>query len=101
MKKQRQTNFHVDIEPDRMTWSRDEERIDSANREACRGIAEQVKRHIDNIGSVQVLWDVEVTCSFCGSRWTEDSDTFNGGCCCQDAESDPDAVKPRRAGVKR
>ena len=28
-------------------------------------------------------------CAHCGMKWTEDGDTYNGGCCDEDAKSAP------------
>lgn len=55
----------------------------------CEEIASQIRRHVDNVVSVQIEYDQEDVCSYCGSKWTEDSDTYNGGCCAQDEEHAP------------
>lgn len=47
----------------------------------CNEIADQIKRHVDSVGRVSVEFDQERECEHCGWRWTEDSATYNGGCC--------------------
>lgn len=47
-------------------------------------IAEQIKRHVDNVGSVEVETETQEVCSHCGSAWTEDGSDYNGGCCAED-----------------
>lgn len=62
---------------------------------ACEEIAEQIRRHVDGLPSwrdrgVSVEWDSKPVCEHCGSAWTEDSETYNGGCCSKDEdENDP------------
>jgi hypothetical protein len=63
-------------------WERD-------MQECCEEIASQIRRHVDNVGSVQIECEQGDVCSYCGSKWTEDSDTYNGGCCEQDEEHAP------------
>lgn len=48
---------------------------------ACRELERAIKRHCDGIGQVTVVYLAVWICSHCGSRWTEPSDTYNGGCC--------------------
>lgn len=67
-------------------------RHDEAVRE-CEHIAEQIRRHVDGLAShrskgVQVDWDAIPVCEHCGSRWSEDSAEYNGGCCAKDEEAE-------------
>ncbi|RMD61431.1 hypothetical protein D6833_08260 [Candidatus Parcubacteria bacterium] len=43
-------------------------------------IAQEIQRHVDEIGAVRVEYDVVEVCEFCGYDWEEDED----GCpvCC-------------------
>jgi len=61
--------------------------------ERCEDIANDVRRHADNVGSVSVEYDQEHVCQHCGSTWTEASNTYNGGCCAKDEESNPDVLQ--------
>lgn len=49
---------------------------------------QQVLRHVDGVRSrnVQIENDIEETCEFCGSAWTEGKSPHNGGCCAKDCE---------------
>lgn len=53
-------------------------------RERCHEIAADVRRHVNNVGIVSVEFDTLAVCTHCGSSWTEESDTYSGGCCDQD-----------------
>jgi hypothetical protein len=54
-------------------------------------LQKQIKRHVDSAGAV-VRFDTGFTCEHCGSNWTEDSDTYNGGCCDEDELNNPDSA---------
>lgn len=43
----------------------------------------------DELGAVRIQYEYEDVFSECGYVWTEESDTFNGGCCEADMESAP------------
>jgi len=55
----------------------------------CEDIAEQIRRHVDGLPScrdrgVDVVWDNEEVCEYCGRAWTEGDSPHNGGCCKED-----------------
>jgi len=52
----------------------------------CETIVCQIRRHVDDIQTPWVSYDIEETCEFCGSKWTEGDSPHNGGCCHQDCE---------------
>jgi hypothetical protein len=91
-------NYRVVIEPrslgdfgsvsmsDRLLCSSEQE-LQRRYRERCHEIAEDVKRHVDNAGLVHVDFDTVATCEHCGHKWTEESSTYNGGCCKKDQEA--------------
>lgn len=56
----------------------------------CASIVEQIKRHVDEVGECEVDQTWERQCEFCGSVWTELSNAYNGGCCVQDEENNPE-----------
>ena len=56
---------------------------------ACRDLERAIKRHCDNIGTVAILYSTVGICTHCGSKWTEASDTYNGGCCEADEANNP------------
>jgi len=80
MKKTTRVNFRVVVYP------RFSPPVDNVER-ICEDIKSEIKRHVDYIGSVQVVSDPENVCAFCGSNWTEDSILYNGGCCDRDEEN--------------
>lgn len=53
----------------------------------CEEIARDAKRHVDDVGQIVVEHDDEDECEHCGSRWTEKSSDYNGGCCSKDEEA--------------
>lgn len=53
-------------------------------------VAESIKRHVDDIEDVNVEVDASYVCEHCGEPWTEDSDTFNEGCCDEDLKHAPE-----------
>ena len=60
----------------------------------CRDIKDDVERHVDGFArhGVEIVFDNIGYCEFCGNRWTEDTDEWNGGCCVEDAKNDPDPL---------
>jgi len=61
----------------------------------CEDIADQIRRHVDDLPSrgdrgVTVIWDDAGVCEHCGAMWTEDSKTYNGGCCEDDEKGNPE-----------
>lgn len=56
-------------------------------RDRCADIAEQARRHCDDVGAVEIECDVEHVCEHCGGDWTEQSSDYNGGCCDADEEA--------------
>jgi hypothetical protein len=67
-----------------------QKRIESDMQDRCDEIAADVKRHVDNAGYVSVEFDQEDVCEHCGSRWSEESAAYNGGCCAKDEEANPE-----------
>lgn len=85
-------NFRVEVEPDtaRVYWfKRTPEELERKIQGLCEDLVAQIRRHVDNLGSINVRWDDEHTCSHCGYAWTEQSTTYNGGCCDEDEKNNP------------
>jgi hypothetical protein len=105
-KKTTQQNFRVVIEPrglgnfgsvsmsDRM-FCKDEADRQRQYRELCEEIAQDVKRHVDNVGWVGVESDDVHECEHCHSTWTEESAEYNGGCCDKDQEAEEQRQKAK------
>lgn len=73
MKKIIKENIRVEVTPDVRLYHTDREK--QALR-ICNSIESDIKRHIDDVDSIQVVWDTKEVCSFCGYTWDE-----NGECC--------------------
>ena len=85
----RKENIRVEVEAGgymRITRRSPEEQM----VDACEGVAAQIRRHVDGLGSVRVMWDTAGTCEHCGAQWTEDSPDYNGGCCDADEDNNPE-----------
>jgi hypothetical protein len=83
--KTRNIDFHVEVDPEPPRYGSSDERWKSA----CEDVADQIRRHVDGINpkyGVSVVWKTEKVCEHCGSKWTEDSNEYNGGCCAKDVE---------------
>ena len=63
--------------------------IEADYLDRCKEIADAIKRHADNVGWVDIEYDQPYVCEYCGNKWTEDSNTYNGGCCDKDEENNP------------
>ena len=61
-------------------------RSDDEAMSLCEDIKSQIRRHVDDVESVNVTWDSNPVCGFCGSDWSEDTDVHNGGCCAEDGD---------------
>ena len=66
---------------------------------AADSIVKNIRRHVDDIGHVYVENEYQDECEHCGSQWTEDSSTYNGGCCAKDQEAQ-DALEARLTSVQ-
>lgn len=89
MKKVVQDNHRIEVHPDtsvsrgfyRQHLRPDDPAYGKVMQERCEEIKGQILRHTDGLslssdnrispGAVQVLWDVEEVCSFCGAQWEE------------------------------
>ena len=77
-------------------------RSEDESEKLCEEIAEQIRRHMDELPSswmggnrgVSVTWDSAVVCSLCGLEWEVDDD--GTPCCCNAAIAEFDAAKAER-----
>lgn len=76
-------NYRVVVEP---RWIG----IAGWDEETCNTIAEQIRRHVDDVDSIRIEFDQKSICEHCGWRWTEESDSYNGGCCDEDEKNNPE-----------
>lgn len=76
MKVTKKQNIRVEVTP--YVWGKWDE--DYAVRKANE-IKDAIKRHIDDVESVDVYWDTVSKCSHCGYDWEEDSLTKEPQCC--------------------
>lgn len=92
-KKTRISDVYVRVDPDNWMYPDDPQKA----AEMCRDIRDSILRHCDSVAGATVEMEHEHVCEFCGYAWTEDSDQFNGGCCDEDMEHDPDAAAREQA----
>lgn len=55
-------------------------------------IADQIKRHVDDVERIAVEAETEAVCSHCGLEWTKEDSAYNGGCCDEDEKANPELV---------
>ncbi len=68
MKKTLIKNYRVVIEPNYSLYLRDEEREEDARR-TCESIIEDIKRHVDDVDSVELDYEENEICEFCKEEW--------------------------------
>jgi hypothetical protein len=61
----------------------DKEKREAKYKDACGDIIQEIKRHVDGVGSAYWECDTRHECSFCGYEW--DVDEIGCPLCCQDA----------------
>lgn len=64
-----------------------QERKERDYLDRCDEIAADIKRHVDNVRYVEVMYDQEDVCEFCGDLWTSENSNYNG-CCSKDEEEE-------------
>jgi hypothetical protein len=50
-------------------------------KDKCEEIIDDVKRHVNNVGSVNIEYDSREICEFCKSDWEQDEVTGEPQCC--------------------
>ena len=71
MKKTTRESFRVEVNPDiRYLINPKEEYVENI----CNSIKTQIMRHVDECGSVRVVWDTLTTCEHCGFEWELDEE---------------------------
>jgi len=80
------TEYFVRVEP--YVYTKKDGQVEAERRE-CESIILEIKRHVDDVRTAELCCEEENLCSFCGYNWTEDSDTYNGGCCDEDEANNP------------
>jgi len=112
MKIRRYSNFRLEVTPERNYHDRPhlDAPASAPNMKMfrdfvlhvrCRDIEEAIKRHVDGIQNVSVIYDDEEVCEFCGYRWEEeetDPQFIGQPCCCREAQDEWDE---NRKGVKK
>lgn len=92
MKKTVYSNHRVEVFPviDRYMWPASVSDEDAERKNIARSLetlVEALKRHND-FESLAVRYDTDEVCAHCGRPWTEESTTYNGGCCDKDVEAE-------------
>jgi len=83
------SNYRVEVETDTtFIFEKDKEKIHQIMIRRSDDMVGEIKRHIDGFEGVQACYDTEYVCEHCGAAWTEESETYNGGCCAPDIDAE-------------
>jgi len=84
------SNFHVVVWP-APYWSH-------SDKDTCKEIMAQIKRHIDDVDRIEIDCDVEEVCEFCERTWEVDKD----GCpeCCDAAQQEWMEYEKKKTGIQ-
>lgn len=88
MRIHRNHNYRVVVEPKRLgnlgfltvsdeRIEPDPEKREQEYKSRCESIIDQIKRHVDSVGWVGLVWDAETRCSYCGHVEDGDPDCCN------------------------
>jgi hypothetical protein len=80
----KQSNFRVEVYPRTRAYGI----TVSDEKDICNEIIDDIKRHVDGVSGAYLVCDNYPVCASCGSKWTEDGDTYNGGCCKADQDAE-------------
>lgn len=69
-------------------FARTPEELEADLEKLARAAKTRLNKYDDEFGGAHVVMGRESQCEFCGSRWTEDSPSYNGGCCAADVEAE-------------
>lgn len=103
MKQAKEIGSYLKVEPRMPRWvyQRPNESEEDARtriaRSTCEEMMEGIKRHVDDVGYMSIVAETTPVCSYCGRDWTEESDTYNRGCCDEDEAHNPEAVAETEA----
>ena len=98
----RKSNFRVVVEPKGLGdfggirvsdsfFGQSQERIAKDYEDRCKEMADQIRRHVDNVRSAEVDYDTEEICSRCGYTW--ELDEFGVPACCDKAIEEHESAK--------
>lgn len=93
-RKERVENWRIEVTPTSLSnffsdsHFGNEPTIAARYKDKCLEMESAIRRHVDHVALVETKFDRVLLCEFCGKSWTEDSATYNGGCCDQDQEGD-------------
>ena len=82
----RKLNIRLDVEPIVYVRGMTEDEVDKEIIKTLNEIAEQIKRHVDNVRYARVVWDNVDYCSHCGYQWETDKDGIP--VCCNEAREE-------------
>ena len=70
-------------------------RVDTESMYAWDATLKEIRagilRHVDGCTAenVSIVTEIKWVCSFCGAKWTEEDEDYNGGCCDKDEQNVP------------
>lgn len=71
--------------------------IEGEELAACQSIAENIKRHVDDIANIGIHYETVEYCEFCGTEWDADEKTGEPLCCTKAMEER--AEQQKAAGI--
>jgi hypothetical protein len=91
MKTIKKSNFRVEVFPKTTAYGF----MVAEEEDVCKTMLADINRHVNDVQTAYISSDNDPVCASCGSRWTEDGDAYNGGCC----KADQDAEDARTANA--
>ena len=85
MKKKERIDIRLEIEPRSpfMGWGNDHER---KQIEVLESVKHEIKRHVDDVGSMVIMYETREYCEHCNMDWDVDEDGYPW--CCTDAQDE-------------
>jgi hypothetical protein len=93
----KKSNYRLRVEPSvHAGWLRRKtaEEIAKEEKDLCVEMEEQIRRHVDNIGRIEVEYDEETVCSHCGYEWDVDENGVPS--CCKEAINEYEASQKQQ-----
>ncbi len=79
-----ESNFRVEVYPKTTVYGF----TVAEEKDVCEDILKDIKRHVNEVQGSYIVCDRNPVCSYCGSKWTEDGEEYNGGCCQKDIDNE-------------
>jgi len=81
MKVTKKENPRVVVYPSYFSWEGEK-----AAQDLCESIKKDIQRHVDGVNQIDIKWDKEEVCSYCGLTW--ETDEAGQPQCCTKAQEE-------------